>query len=401
MKIRTSREKINGLLEQAKTNRVLALFLLNRSHEAFRLAEQYIASGLKNATMVCRLIDSAPNIDALDEYSYLIDQFASSNSEVNTSLFYKLHSFGEHLRAEAAAKRAISLSPASPHTLFCSAMATHNEALHGDWSLRQSRIKEAMEKYDSAILLAAEDNWRNLLPDLYMNRGTLNALSGNLNDALADFKKSVESAKTPSAYSLHAVRFLLHCQKPQLAKDFLPSLDCTSLDGKLCFSLVNSQLTPVESEQASYIKTLQELAETPWDRSVECRIYCISLALSVGDFAKATDCITDSFLIEHPFQAEIAQAWIAFESGNERKAREHADLALTKDSRRAHHEELRLLSQILISLRLYSSAIDILLNIITPGVLNDEMKSLLECAQFEGRHDILLRLRRELRTTGE
>ena len=124
-------------------------------------------------------------------------------------------------------------------------------------------------------------------------------------------------------------------------------------------------------------------------------------ALRLRDPEFARSCITDVFQGTFPFLAFTALAWIASESGDRATAAEYARIALSQSALSTRVEDLRLLADVLIRLDQHVDALDLLERAATPGVLDDDTRLLVNCAQRLERHDLLLRMCRELRETGE
>ncbi len=83
------------------------------------------------------------------------------------------------------------------------------------------------------------------------------------------------------------------------------------------------------------------------------------------------------------------------------EAQQYAAYALEQDVQDAHTQELRLLADVFIRLEQPIKALDLLERIAPTGLLNDDTKMLITCAQRLRRHDLLLRICRELREAGE
>ncbi len=71
------------------------------------------------------------------------------------------------------------------------------------------------------------------------------------------------------------------------------------------------------------------------------------------------------------------------------------------DSRAANKQEISVLGRMLIRSREYEKALPLFEQAATPGVLDEDTKRLIECAQLLERHDTLMRVCAELRETGQ
>jgi tetratricopeptide (TPR) repeat protein len=388
-------------LDQAKQNQVLAYSLIPDSDKVFELASQYVASGLATPVMLCRLIESALTLEQINEHIALIKPHLATEEDINISLCHKLLQLGDPTGAAEAGERAVQIAADSPHAHFAAALPHHNASLKGDWQHRKSHLESALNHYDVAIKEAQEKKYNNLLPEIFVNRAAAHMLLGDVAAASADYRAAVATANKPAVYADNAVSYLVHRQEYAAAWELLEFLDDNTAEGRFLRIMTEFNTTEDEEERRQYLDEMLQLAEEAWDRSVECRLHCVNWALLLKDPPLAQSCITDAFQNDSPFQAHTALAWIAVESDERETALEHADKALEQDVTGVHAQEVGLLANLLTKLEQHDKALDLLEQIATPGLLNDETKLLITCAQQLERHDLLLRVCREVRQTGE
>ncbi|QDT50512.1 Tetratricopeptide repeat protein [Symmachiella dynata] len=388
-------------LDQAKQNQVLAYSLIPDSVKAFELAGQYVASGLTTPLMLCRLIESAPTVERINEQMALIEPHVATDEDINIALCHKLLQLGDVAAAAEAGERAVQIAPDSPHAHFAAALPHHNASAMGDWQQRKSHLESALKHYDVALKGAQEKKYNNLLPEIFVNRAAAHMLLGDDAAASADYRSAMAASNKPAVYADNAVSHLVHRQEYAAAWELLESLDDSTAEGRFLRIITEFNTTEDEEERRQYVDQMRQLAEEDWDRSVECRLHCVNWALLLKDPPLAQSCITDAFQNDSPFQTDTAMAWIALESDERETALEHANRALEEDVSSVHPQEMRLLADLLTKLGQHDKALDLLEQIATPGLLNDETKLLITCAQQLERHDLLLRLCRELRQTGE
>lgn len=388
-------------LDQAKQNHVLAYSLIPDTEKVFELASQYVALGLATPVMLCRLIESAPTLETINEKMALIEPHLATEEDINIALCHKLLQLGDTTAAAEAGERAVQIAPDSPHAHFAAALPDHNVSVKGAWQQRKSHLESALTHYDVAIKGAQEKKYSNLLPELFVNRAAAHMLLGDDAAASADYRSAVAAANKPAAYAANAVSHLVHRQEYTAAWQLLESLDESTAEGRFLRLITEFNTTEDEEERRQYVDNMLQLAEEDWDRSVECRLHCVNWALLLKDPTLAQSCITETFHDNSPFQAYTALAWIALESDERDTALEHADKALEQDVSGVHPQEFRLLADLLTKLEQHDKALDLLEQIATPGLLSDETKLLITCAQQLERHDLLLRICRELRRTGE
>jgi hypothetical protein len=388
-------------LDQAKHNRVLGYALIPDNQKAFELASDYVAEGLVTPTMLCRLIENASSMEQLKEHWSLINSHASSDKDVNLALCHRSLQFEDRIAASDAASRALELEPDLPHAHFAAALCAHNSAVKGNWRERETQLKLALKHYDIAEKGAMENKYKAILPEILLNRAAVHALMGDSDAAGKDYREAVTAANNPAAYAACAVSFFLHELQFSNAAQLSQFLDQESQDGKFLNFLTKFRTTQDSGERRQLIEQLRQLADEEWSRASECRMHCVHCALDLNDRNLAESCISPEFLANQPFQANIALAWIALESNDNESAGAHADKALRQDVGDAHRQELRLLGNVLTKLKREQDALIFLEQAATPGILDDDTKSLIICAQKLERHDLLLRICRELHDTGQ
>ena len=388
-------------LDQAKQNQVLAYALIHETGRAFALASHYVTAEVVTPVMLGRLIENASTREQIGQHSSLIAPYLSSDEGINLALCHKLLHLGDRAGATDAAGRALTIAPDSPHAHFAAALPAHNAAVKGDWRERKAHLECALAHYDAAAKGARQKNYPHLLPEILINRAAAHMLLGDTAAATADYRAAVAAATTPAAYAACAVSFFLHEQEFATAWEMLESVDGSTVEGRFLTAITEFHNTENEEERRRYLKELRQLGDESWPRAVESRLYCVSEALLLKDPAFARSCITDTFQASSPFQAFTALAWIAVECGDGAVALAHAEKALEHNVHGAHRQELRLLADVFTQLNAHAKALNLLERVAIPGLFDDDTKRLVTCATRLQRHDLLLRICRELRETDQ
>lgn len=390
----------NPHIEQAKQNRVLAYGLAGDHSEAFRLASEYVRSGVTTPAMLSRLIENAPDSQRLGDFFEILQSFLDSDEHINTALFHKFHAFGDRKAETEAVCRALSLAPQSPHVQFAAAMHEHAEARRDEWRNRKAHLIKAKEHYTRSLDASRGVHNRWLEAESLAGRAAIHMQSYDRTAAAADYRASVAAAPKPSAYALKAIGYFLHVQDFDAAWELTDRLD-QSKEGRfysLCVEFLN---VSSELERRSLFERMLEVCGEGADDDVAVRLHCVQCGIMLKDYDAAAECITNEFAAAFPFQANVALASIALLARDEKKASEFAAQALREDSRDVHLDDLRVLAQVLRRLRQDEQALDVFERIAIPGSLDDDTWDLIYCAQRLDRHDVLLRVCRELRETGE
>lgn len=385
-------------LQQARQNRVLALSLSGEQKQAFVEAERFIRDGIETAFLISLLINNSSVSTDLSPHQDAINKYISSAEDVNVAIAHRYLAWDQPKPAIDAAQRAIDVAPKSAHALFARGMVAHHSALQGDWQHRNENLTDAIRYYSEAITAAERDKYSGLLPEIYFNRGRVNAVVGDLNQAVQDYRSAVRVSERPSLYAEAAVSFFLHILDYNSAREMLPILDATSDEAAFFTAVTEYYHAPYEKKK-DYIIALASLAGREFNRATEARIFCVQWAIDLKDFPLARQCVPESFFKRQPFQGNTLLGWIELEDGNKERARENAALALDSSSRAAHQQEIAFLARLLVRLEEDDKALPLLERVATPGVLDDDCKQLIECAQRLNRHDTLLRICAELRQT--
>jgi len=385
-------------LQQARENRVLALEFAGEQKKAFAEAQQLLYEGIRSSNIVSLLVRNSNGPADLESYQAEIDRFTSSEEDVNLALAHKYLSWDRIELAESAAERAVKIAPNSAHALFSCGMAAHRSGFQGEWRSRRTHLANAIRYYSDALSAAERDKYNGLIPEIRTNRGRVYGFRGNTEKAADDYRAAVRVSNEPSPYAEAAVSFFLHEQDYDSAWEYLSFLDSNSDEAAFLIGVTEYHHAPA-GEKSKYISSFEKLGDRDFNRATEVRFHCVQWAIEIQDFSLATKCVPDKFVERRPFQGNTLLAWIALESGNDNQARELANVALDSSSRAANQQEIAILARLLTRMGDDENALPLWEQASTPGVLDDDCKRLVECAQRLERHDVLLRICRELRQT--
>jgi hypothetical protein len=350
--------------------------------------------------MLSRLVECSLTRERLDEVLPLVEAHLETEEDINVALAHRLIAFGDYSGARAAGERAAKIAPRSAHAHFAAGSSAHNEATATDGGQRKAALVAALEHYTLAEAIATELKYHGLIPEILLNRGAVNAMLHDKAAAKADYKASVLRADVPSLYAPNALSFFMHVGDSEGAGGLLQYLDVTSEEGKFFSALVGFDLAKDDEKRRECIRELATLADESERKEVECRLHCVDLSLRIRDWDLARSIISNDFEAAHPFQANTGLAWIAAAS-NEGDPGEFAKRAVAAGVEDSTAQDRRVLADILMRIGNDATALTLLEQNITPGVFDDDTRKVIECAQQLDRHDLLLRLCRELREAGE
>jgi tetratricopeptide (TPR) repeat protein len=387
--------------EQAKSNQVLAFALKQDIAKAFSLATDYLAEGVATPAMICHYVENSSTIEQINQRMALIREHVQTDESLNLALCHKYLAFGEGTAAVEAAERALAISQDSPHAHFACAISAHNRAIKGDWRERRPNLQGAIAHYDTAAAHARARSYFGLLAEIFVNRAAANFLSGKPAAASADFHEAIAVSTKPGPYAARAASFFLAELDFESARGLLGQIDRTTLDGRFVAVVTELRHSTDVAHSKQFLGELRSLSDEIWPRALECRWIYVSEALRLNDVGSARLAITDAFQKSHPFQAFAVLAWIAVHVGDKEQARVCADKALFEMPSDAHPQELRLLAEVFTFLGEYAKALNIIDRVATPGLLDKDTQCLIQCATRLERHDVLLRVCRELREVGQ
>jgi len=383
--------------EQSKQNRVLGHFLLKESAVAFRLAEEYIAGGLRSSTIYQRLVQSAGTLEEIVRHESDIRSLPSDESLL-VALAHKYVQFGDLDRARASADAALHVAPDSPYALLAMAMTRHQSFVHDRRLGRLQFLLDALRGYELADEAAKTGDLPSIRVEALVNRAKLKAITGDSSD-VADLTVAISLARNPQKAAARAAGMLIHRRDFVAVRSFLKHLDTSTAEGAY-FSTIASYENATAEDCERLFNRMLELADTPWDCSVDCRFQCVYWAVEQKAFERAEQCLTPAFVAAYAFQAHVLRGWILYHRGDRDGARLEAEKANDCGIAGVRNSQLRTYARLLLELGDDKNALEVLKETATSGVFDDAMRTLLDCAQRLERHDLVLRLCEELRDCG-
>lgn len=392
--------EISPNLEQARLNYVLALGLSNKRKEAFREATRMFDEGVRSSILLAHIVRLASSLEDLDPYLADINDCAQNDEDINVALVYQYINWNQLELAKASAIRAAGISPDSAHVLYSQGTVEHYSIAHGDPGLRQTHIQEAINFYNKAEIAAKKYQYFGLLPEILINRAKVHSGVGSISAAGLDYRAAVKATDKPELYAIGAIEFFLFFGDYDSAWGLLPDLSADTSNYKFFSLLIEYHFADL-SDRKSIVKALRDLADTGFARSTEARFHCVQWAVNDRDLVLARECVPESFVESNPFQGYTLLAWIELECEDTAAASENAKKALDASAREAHRQEISVLGIIFTRLGDDESALPLLEQASTPGVLDDDCKRLFAAAQRLDRHDVLIRICDDLRGAGQ
>ena len=303
-------------LDQAKYNRILALEFSGRHDRAFEEASKLVDAGNESPTLLSLFIRNASALDEIEQRKAIIWEVATKHEDVNLALAHALLAFGKFVEAAEAANRAVALAPDSAHAHMAAGMTTHNSGFKGDWRRRKENLESAVEHYSSALQLARRDKYFGLLPEALINRARIHAFLDRDQEAAHDYKEAVEVSGKPALYGPDAVSFFLSTGDYNSAAELAALLDSNNVESQFLQNVAKYGVATDDAQKRKSIVATAAFADAESEHSIEARFLSVQWALDLSDFALAESCVSESFVIAHPFQANTLLAWTELEKGS-------------------------------------------------------------------------------------
>lgn len=383
--------------EQSKQNRVLGHYLLKESAIAFRLAEEYIADGLRSTTLYQRLVQSAGTLEQIDRHEPELRSLPSDESLL-VALAHKYLELGDLERARANAAAALQVAADSPYALLAMAMTCHQSFVHERSQGKLQFRRDALRNYELADETAKAAGLPSLRVEALVNRANLKAITGDAS-AAADLNVAVSLARNPQKAAARAASMFIHQRDFTAVRPFLKHLDTATAEGAYFSTIASYEEGPAEDRERLFLQML-ELADGLWDRAVDCRFQCVYWAVEQKDYERAEKCLTPVFVAAHAFQAHVLKGWILYHRGDRDGAKSEVENANDCGIAGVRSNQLHTYARLLLWLGDDKNALEVLKETATAGVFDDAMRALLDCAQRLERHDVVLRLCEELRDCG-
>ncbi len=382
-------------LERAPLNHILALQLTNRHSDAYAEAASMLNEGCALPGAVSLLIRSAHSYEQIIAFRANIDAF-QTDEEVSVALAQRLIDLRHFEEATYAANRALDVCKESAHAHMVAAMVAHQTGIDGDWHLRSSRLEQALHHYSEALRLARRDKYSGLIPEILTNRARVSAFFGRCELAAQDYRAAIDVATNPCVYAPDATSYFLSVGDTVSARQLVSLLDSSTVEGQF-LKLVIEYTDAEPNERQACILAMAAVAtrESKW--STQAMFFAVQWAIEIGDCELADSLSDDEFLVKHPFQGNTLRAWIQLERGNRENATKIAKTARGQSSTSAHKQELAVLARVFNRLGYDEDALPFWEQVSIAGVLDENCRQLLSCAERLERHDVLIKVCTELR----
>lgn len=400
--------------ERARTNEILAHFLLGNLETAFQLASRARNDFPYSPQVAALWISSAPRDVALTNLESETETTLRSDAEVAVATAVRALAEGNLVHAEEVLRQIRTGS-----TEWSSIPALLGRIILGDelknragrprrsTTERLARLTEAARLITRAIESTKKEGREELVPQLLLDRASILQLCGDEQNSAAD----VESAYRLAPLDPQVVTMMGALSRSRGHLDWAIELLNRAVQAKPhpetryhLASALNGRNKPGDLREAA--NQLCHILREPQQLPKELRQPVVSMAVSclIGDsrVAEAEDLLNSlgpsyiSNLSINTFQAQIA-----LKQGQNDLANTRADAGLAAVTPDASDAETDLLARLLIDLGRHKEAMPLLERVTRPDGIVTDPRLLLATASRLQRHDVILRTCDSFRKAGK
>jgi nucleoside phosphorylase/tetratricopeptide (TPR) repeat protein/transcription elongation GreA/GreB family factor len=387
--------------ERARINEALGYELLGDRQRAHDLAAGLRAEFPHSARLVTIWARTAPASVPFAEVVAAAGPFLKDDEELNLAVAQRALMENRFDEALPIARKATELDADSPHAWFVLGEAKHcaGHRLGGD--ARNARLREAEAHYDRAIELARTQKMPGLEAAIRFNRGKVRHLRDDRR-AEADFLTAIELGRPDQGMRTEYAGLMVEMGRYEDALRELAAEQEEPTGPRRFYEAAARYERNVGDDRRRADALLREvLASGTCERWEDAHILLVQWATDNKTQAQARTAIEATPLrTSHPLVYHTLRGWLAQSEGGVETAKAEFREALKGPTESASREHLFLLAQALLSVREDGLALPLLERCYRPGILNAECRALLDCARSLERHEVSIRVCRELRQAG-
>ena len=400
--------------ETARTNEASGYLMLGQRERAFELANKLREEFPRSARVLGTLIQSAPKSMGLKSLKELVPLDLFANDDVAIALTHRALESDDLQRAEKFIRFATRASSRiSMPWLLLGQIVLRSEisqsyqkigatAFVGD----PGRLREAEDAFGRAILKAKEERHVSTTLEALLYRSRTRFLLNKNAEAREDLEESrrvaPDNSRVIEAYG-ESLRIVGNADDAIEFMRRVPEEDLSN-NGRLMLGMMLVERGgPGDYRSAEGL--LSHVAKAEAALPEDFREHAIDVGLQA--FAGQND-----FAAGHKLLEEISKGAISDVSyktltgklqlleGNQDEASKCADCALASKDEVTTISDVRRLARLLFDIGRFNDALPLWQRISIPGVLSEDTRHLLECANHLNRHEIMLDTFRELREVG-
>ena len=388
--------------ENAEVKGAIAHELLGDRARAHEQALALLAKYPHSSHLHALKIRSAPPGAKLEELIASIPSHLQEDSEIAAAVASAAVQRGDAVTAEAYARKATTAAPAWPPGWMAFGQALHLAGwAAGTVAEREAKLKKADAAYTQAITLAKQQNTPHIQFASLLNRGVARELL-DVPGSEEDFKAAAElNPKDMDAVRRYALSLAEHGKLDEAvasAKQF-SELAETPEAGDFLSTLLYDRNAAGDREEAA--KICEGLIRRATGRIADALEILVHVRSQQGRGQEVLDLL--GTLMEAqllPVARQTCHSHILLAQEDREAALRIAKDAIGLIDGQTPILDRWRLARLLAKQGAHSEAVDVFLGIVQNGRLNIVTQQLLDSAQLAGRHDVALRILREVREAG-
>jgi len=384
--------------ELAMTNAVAAHRLLGDSDAARRAVDEVLVAYPNNTAALGARIELALTVANANECLSQVPPPLRESNEVLIAVASR-HDLGQ--AAEAAARRATELFGRDAQswlvlgTLLLDREATKTNPFTAAAPLLQDTdaLREARNALTTGLVMSDESGHVGVRVEALLRRSMASALLGDAAPARADAEEALRLAPSNVRVMIAAARDAESRGDHEAAISTLRRAVMRNDDDEPKFSLaVVLWNRDGQGDRAEAIEIFAALSSGSGPYLEQARVLAIEGFLGLGKVERATEVLKAAEAIADRVLIATLGARIETVLGNEARAAELANLALSAVDETTSRAILKRLAKVLVGVGRAADALPLLVRTALPGVDDEATYELIQCAALLQRHDAILEI---------
>ena len=388
--------------ERARINEALGYELTRDREKAHALATVLRTEFPHSVRLLTIWARTAPPDTPFAAVAEAASPFVKDDEELNLALAHRALTQDRFEEALTFGRRATELDADSPHAWFILGQAKHALGYRPSSGPQKAMLSEAEEHYGRAVRLARDQKMPGLEAAVRLNRGKVRHVLGGRH-ADADFAAAAELARPEHGVRTEYASYLLEMDRYEDALRELEADTSLPTPARLFYEAAARYGRNAAGDRSRATELLHDvIAAEPGERWADAHVFLVQGAIEAKTQTAARAVISGSKLQEvDPLVYHTLYGWLEESEGKRDEAKTEYGAALAHLTDQTGHAHVFLLAQALAAVGDDEQALPLFLRSYRPGVFNLECRRLLGCAQQLSRHDVLARVCRELRESGE
>ena len=387
--------------ERARINEALGRELVGDREAAHALATALRAEFPHSVRLATIWVRTAPVEVPFDSMAAAAAPFVQDDEELNLAMAHQALAHRSFDAAVPYARRATVLDPDSPQAWLVLGETAHATGYQPGPGGLAARLEDAKRHYDRAVELSKVQKLPSLEANARFNRAKVLHLLGD-NRSEYDFRRAVDLARPDQRLRTQYAGFLLELNRPADALCELEAERGEPTADALYFKAAALYARNQAGDRGEAGRLLREVLERGGtDRRDDSYVLLVQWAVEAKSQQAARSLIDGGDLkAANPLVYHMLAGWLTFSEGDTDGAKAEYLKAHAAAWGTTNLSHLDLLTQGLTCVGEDALAVPLLERFRRPCVFDEACKRLLDAARRLRRHDLLVRVCRELREAG-